>query len=111
MAVNQPWYGTETAAVDLLELPVGFPKGRTKLTHRTEGGDSPVLAQDVCVVHDLDGRERVTPKRRLAAGRRRQLSEVPHEQAPPALPVAHSADWGGIGGSIPCSAANAIASG
>jgi hypothetical protein len=39
------------------------------------------------------------------------LCEVADEQAPPARPVAHSADWGGIGGSIPCSAANAIASG
>ena len=111
VTVDQPRYGAETAAVNLLELPVGFPKAHTKLAHRTEGGDSPVLAEDVRVAHDLDIRERVTPKRRFAAGRRRELCEVAHEQAPPARPVAHSADWGGIGGSIPCSAANAIASG
>jgi hypothetical protein len=39
------------------------------------------------------------------------LCEVADEQAPPATTVGHSADWDGIGASIPCSAANAIASG
>ncbi len=111
VAVDQPRYGAETATVELLELPVGFSKCRIKPAHRAEGGDSPVLAEDVRVAHDLDCPERFAPKRRLAAGRSRELGEVADEQAPPARPVGHSADWGCIGGSIPCPAAKAIASG
>ena len=111
VAVDQPWNGAETATVELLELRVGSSEPCTKLAHRTERGDSPVLAQDVRVADDLDGRERITPKRRLAAAWRRELREVADKQAPPAYAVAHSADWACIGGSRPCSAANAIASG
>src|SRR5438094_6054512 len=111
VAVDQPREGAQTTTVELLELPVGFPKARIKLAHRAAGSDSSVLAEDVRVAHDLDGPERFAAKRGPTVGGRRELCEVADEQAPPARPVAHSADWGCIGGSIPCSAANAIASG
>src|SRR6266566_1390682 len=101
VAVDQPRYRAETATVELLELPKGALKLRAELAHRAERGDSPVLAQNVCVADDLDGREGITPKRRLVAARRRELREVADKQAPPACAVTHSADWGCIGGSKP----------
>ena len=100
VAVDEPRDGAEPAAVDLLDLAV---EPRPQLAHRTDGGDSPVLAEDVRVLDDLDPAERVAAKRRLAAGGRRELCEVADEQPPPARPVAHSADEGGIGSSSPCS--------
>ena len=114
VAVDQPRYGTEATSVELLELlelAAGFAKLCTKLAHRTEGSDASAFAQDVCVANDFDGRERLAPKRRLAPGRSCQLREIADEQAPTAYAVTHSAGWGGIGGSSPWSAANAIASG
>jgi hypothetical protein len=84
VAVDQPRDGAETASVELFELAVGFPEGRAKVAHRTEGSDSPALAEDVCVIHDLDKSERRACKRRVRARRRCQLGNVTDEQAPPA---------------------------
>ena len=114
VAVDQPRYGTEATSVELLELievSAGFAKLCIKVAHRTEGSDASAFAQDVRVANDFDGRERLPSERRLAAHRSCQLSEIADEEAPTAYAATHSAGWGGIGGSSPRSAANAIASG
>jgi hypothetical protein len=84
VAVDQPRDGAETATVEFFKLAVRFPECRAKVAHRAERGDSPALAEDVCVVHDLDNSERGASKRRVRARRRCQLGDVTDEQAPPA---------------------------
>jgi len=103
VAIDEPRYSAETTAVQLLELAVCLPGGRTKLTQRAECRDSPLLAEDVRVLDHPHVRERGTTKRCLSPQRCHELGEITDEQAPPAGAgaVAHSPGCGRIGGSSP----------
>ena len=98
------------ASVDLEQVAVQ----RWQVTHPPHGCDPPVLAEDVCLIDDLDAAELGATQRRARSRRRGQLGEIADEQPVRGRPGGHSSpsagEWPGMGTVSPCSAATSRAS-
>src|SRR5919198_1352407 len=58
VTVDQPRQRAEASPVELLDLTVE----RLELSHAAEGGDSPVLAEDVRILEHVDSSKRLAAK-------------------------------------------------
>jgi len=110
VAVHEPRDRRQAAAIHLEDVvrycfEVGHPPA---CDHRA------VLAEQERTFYDLDLAKLLTPQRRLPACRRRELRQVPDEQAgglaPSLAPGRHAPAGGGIGSSKPPRSAASSAS-
>src|SRR6476620_4225445 len=105
VTVDEPRKRAQAASIELLDVSAE----RTEVGHAPHLDDPSVLAQDVCVFHDLDASKIGAPQRRLRSRGRDCLHKVANEQARRSGRRAHSPRTGGIGSSRPCSAAASTA--
>ncbi len=125
VAVDEPGDRAEPGAVELLELALLGPAvERPQVAHRADRLDRRTVADHVGVLDHVDPTERLSPQRPATPRGRRDLRQVPQQEAarrrsPAArpwvarrdVPGRHAAQASPIGVVSPCSRAASLASG